>query len=74
MDGFFTLFPHLAPSLIYRRNWHPDPGQMVILRHYSIILPSSQLTGFLNEAVFLVSPPHLQFIGLSSIEQRELGN
>ena len=33
INGLFTLFIHLPPSLIYERTWHPDLHKMVILRH-----------------------------------------
>ena len=32
IPSLFTLLPHLTPSLIYKRTWHPDPQKMVILR------------------------------------------
>ena len=33
--GFLLCFFASPPSLFYKRNWHPDPGKVVILRHYS---------------------------------------
>ena len=32
-NGLFTLFPHLPPSLIHERIWHPGPDNMLIMRH-----------------------------------------
>ena len=34
INNLFTLLPHLpCPTLFYKRTWHPDPNNMVILRH-----------------------------------------
>ena len=32
---FLLYFLIFSISLFYKRNWHPDPGKVVILRHYS---------------------------------------
>ena len=36
INGVLTLLPHLF-SLFYKRTRHPDPNEMVILRHQSAI-------------------------------------
>ena len=59
-----------SPSLFYKR---ANIQTLTRWLFWDISLPSSQTAGFLNKVVFLVSPPHLQFIGLSCGEQSEFG-
>ena len=40
MNGLFTLFLHLPPSLICKRNWPPDSSKRVSLRHLSALFYS----------------------------------
>ena len=53
INGLFTLFPHFAPSQVYKRTWHRDPHKMVILRQYS------WSASFPNKVIFLASTPCL---------------
>ena len=57
LNGPITLFPHLPPSLIHKRTWHPGLNKVVILRLSS--LPSSWSTGSLNKIIFFASVSHL---------------
>ena len=40
MNGLFTVFLHLPPSLICKRNWPPDSSKRVSLRHLSALFYS----------------------------------
>ena len=65
--GLFTS-PH-PPSLIYKRNWHPDPMRWLF---WDISLPFSWSVGFANKVIFHASTPQFPFIGLVGSKQSEL--
>ena len=71
LNCFFTLFPHLLPSLIYKK-----PGIQALTRwlFWDISLPSSRSLSSLNKVLFLAST--LLSLGLTGLlcgKKSELG-
>ena len=77
INGLFTLFPHLSPtlpSLIHKKNLASRPTVRWLF--WDASLPSSLSAGSPNKVIFLVSTPHLGFTGFISLlcgEQSVLG-
>ena len=71
LNDLFTLFPHLLPSLICKRAWHPGPRQDYYFEApacHLLSLPAPRL-----KSLPCLNTSSLGLIGLSGGEQNELG-